>query len=316
MAGEGSAGGSRRRWPLLAGAGVLVLLVAGAAIFYFAALPGILAADYKDQARPEHEKVRTAMSRVYDTFNARTITGTSTRELKRAKGPDAFIHALHRVVARERRIFRPVQARIKDARRALRAADRKALADVADPPAIGGSSELDRANGVAAAERRYLRSAASYLSSYGRLIDFYNAELKFLQQASTSLAKGFANLPKHPGSPEAFAGPVDRIAGKLEREVRAGHRLKVPADEKRQHRELLSLFKDYAGNIRRFADAVRARDLAKVKAFPHQLSATAKHYKNAGRGSVGRLLTRSAYSRAIKGLKRLEDRIAQDYERL
>lgn len=295
---------------------VAVLLVAGAAVFYFAALPGILASDYKDGARPEHGRVRAAMNRVYDTFNPRTIGGASTAPLRHAKGPDAFVRALHKVTARERRVLRPVTARIHDARSALRAADRQALTDVADPPAIGGSGKLDDAKRVAADETGYLRAAGRYLTTYEHLLDFYNAELHFLELAGTSLGTGFGNLPKHPGSPEAFAGPVDRIAGKLEREVRAAKHIAVPRDERSQHRELIGIFRDYARNIRGLADAVRARDLAKVKAFPHQLAATAKRYRRAGRGSLERILTRSTYSRAIVSLRRREDRIAKGFEGL
>jgi hypothetical protein len=314
---EASGGTAKRRrlLPWLLG-GLGVLLVVGALIFYFAALPGILASDYKDQARPEHEKVRTAMSQVYATFSPATIGGTSTTELRKAKGPDAFVRALHKVIARERRVLQPVTARIHDARGVLRDADRKALTDVADPPAIGGSGDLDKASGIAGDEQRYLSSAAKYLSSYERLVRFYRAELRFLELAGTSLGTGFAHLPKNAGSPEAFAAPVDRIAGKLEREVRDGRKIDAPRDERSEKRELLAIFSAYAKNIRGFADAIRARDLAKVKAFPHQLAATAKRYRQKGRGEVRRILTHSAYSRAIEGLQRLEDRIARGYERL
>jgi hypothetical protein len=86
-------------------AGVGVLVVAGLIVFWFAVLPGELAADYKDGARKESHKVESALRRVYETFNAVTF-GEDARAVKKAKSPSQYLKALHRGVGCGRRSAR------------------------------------------------------------------------------------------------------------------------------------------------------------------------------------------------------------------
>ncbi|HEX8075606.1 MAG TPA: hypothetical protein VF545_11565 [Thermoleophilaceae bacterium] len=305
----------RRRWIVFGGAGVAVLLVAGAAIFYFAALPGILVDDYRDRARPEHRKVETAMGRVYRTFSAKTF-GVSSRDIDKAKTPDQYVRALHRAVARERRQLKPPRAAARHARNVLRGVDREALLEVADPPALHGAGKLPSARRVASAERRYLAASKGFLDEYERLVEYDLAVLNFSDRFGTTLGRGLAALPKHPQTPEAYARPLDAFAKKVERVADGFHAKPPNATDRRSQRAGLGAARFYARKLHGLADAVRARDLAKVNSFDREITTGLKKFRTGGRRELQRLLGHSRYSRSIRKLNGLEMRIATAYREL
>src|SRR5687767_9419892 len=77
-------------------AGLALLVVAGGAFYYFSAVPGRLADDYAEDARPVHDKVAFRLRRVFATFEARTFTTPPRyeRALERADTADQFLRAL------------------------------------------------------------------------------------------------------------------------------------------------------------------------------------------------------------------------------
>src|SRR5436309_3415 len=99
-----------KRGRLIVG-GVAALVLAGAVVFYFTSVPGILAGNYRDSARPEHRKVATAMRRVYATFVQGTFSERA-KESKRAKTSAQYIRATHRVARRRRQVLRPARTAV------------------------------------------------------------------------------------------------------------------------------------------------------------------------------------------------------------
>ena len=297
----------RGKWIL---GGVVLLVVAGALVFYFTAVPGMQADDYKKAAKPEHQKLVKAMARVDRTFSARTFS--ASRSVK-AKGADEYVRKLRIYVARERRDIKPARRAIKKARAALDGADEKALVDVPSWPLIGGSGDLEKAEDLADDERAFLGASRRFLPRYEKLIAATEAEIDFADETGLAMGHGVAAIPKSPTEPEQVAKPFDSVAAKLDRIGRAYRRRDAPREVAATKREELGLVGFLSRSFREFADAVRARDLAKVQSFDDRVSKGIDRY-DLGRKAVRRLLTKSSYSRDLRRLRRLDQRVERGYE--
>jgi hypothetical protein len=303
------------RWGRWLAGGVAALAIAGALVFYFAFLPGTLATDYRDSARPEHAKAVGAMRLVYATFVPKTFAQQS-EATERAKGRAQYVRASRREIALERRALRPARTSIREARAALKRVDEKAFTDVPDPPAIGGSGKLGDAHEVATRERRYMRDVRSFLSLYERLVDYKHAALDDYAHVVTVLDSSLRSLPENPTTPEQVATPIDAMAARLDRATRPYLRRKPPPGQRFEHRRDRSEIAFYVRELRALADAARARDLAKVKALDREVDAGARRYSRGGRRLLRRLITRSRYAHSIAALRKLELKIDRGYDRL
>jgi hypothetical protein len=297
-----------KRGRLLLG-GVVLLLVAGALVFYFAFVPGMQADDYKKAARPEHAKLVKAMERVDRTFSFRTFG--ASRKIK-AKSPEEYVRELRKFVAGERREIKPASTAIKKARSVLKDVNEGALLDVPSWPVIGGSGDLGKAEDLADDERAYLEASRRFLPRYARLVEYASDEIEFADQTGLAMGNGVAALPEHPTSPEQVARPMDSVAAKIERITRDYRRIKPPKDVRRTVHEALGLAQFLSRTFREFADAVRARDLAKINQFDETLSKGVDRYE-LGSKSVRRLVTKSSYSRELRRIRKLNQRVEKGY---
>lgn len=303
------------RWGRWLAGGAAVLAIAGALVYYFAFLPGKLATDYRDSARPEHAKAVGAMRLVYATFVPKTFAEQSDAT-ERAKGRAQYVRAARREIRLQRRVLLPARTSIRRARSALGRVDEKALTDVPDPPAIGGSGKLGDARGVAAQERRYMRDVRSFLSLYNRLVKYKYAALDDFARVVSVLDSSLRAVPDNPTTPEQVAGPIDTVATRLDRATRPYLRREPPPGQRFEHRRDNAEIAFYVRELHAMADAVRARDLAKVNSLDREVDAGTRRYSRGGRRLLRRLIRRSRYSRSIDALRKLELKIDRGYDRL
>ncbi len=291
---------------LIIGGGVAAIVLIGALVAYLVVAPGVLAGSYSDDAKPQHDKVRSAMERVYPTFDGETF-GTRDKSVERAKTPTQFVRALRRVTAQERADLEPANVALSDARKVMRETREGDLAAVPSWPALDGRGKLADADGIAADERRYVRESRRFLREYGRLIDFTRDDMEFAKRFGVTLGTGFDNLPKNPGTPEGFAKPLDAIARKLDQVRRSYQRTaKPPRDLRSEKRKTVALIAYSSRSLRGLAAAVRRRDLPAIKRFDKEFARGAKKYDAGSRASLRKLLTDSRLSAKVRRLKRLE----------
>jgi hypothetical protein len=282
-----------------------IVLIA-ALVAYLVVAPGVLAGSYSGDAKPQHDKVRSAMERVYPTFDSDTF-GSRDKSIDRAKTPTQYVRAVRRVTARERADLEPAAVALSDARKVVREMREDDLAAVPSWPALDGRGKLSDADAIAADERRYVRECRSFLREYGRLIDFTRDDLEFAKRFGLILGTGFDNLPKNPGSPEALAKPVDAIARRLDQVRRSYQRTAAPPrDLRREKRKTVALIAYTARSLRDLAAAVRRRDLPAVKRFDKEFARGARKYDVGSKASLRKLLTDSRLSARVRRLKRLE----------
>jgi hypothetical protein len=251
------------------------------------------------------------MNRVDRTFSTRTF-GTTAKV--KSKSPEAYVREVRKFVARERRDLKPARRAIAKARKVLKDVDEGALLDVPSWPAIGGAGDLSKAEDVSHDERAYLETSRRFVPRYSRLVEYASKEIDFADQIGLAMGNGLAALPEHPTSPEQVARPIDSVAAKIEKITRDYRRTKPPRDVKRTVDETVGVSRFISRTFRGFADAVRARDLAKINQFDETLSKGVDRYK-LGSKSLRALLTKSSYSRQLHRLRILEQRADAGYER-
>jgi hypothetical protein len=235
---------------------------------------------------------------------------------ERAKGRAQYVRAARREIVLQRRVLSPARTSIRRARAALASVEEKTLTDVPDPPLIGGSGKLADAREIAERERRYMRHVRSFLSLYNRLVKYRYAALDDFASVVSVLDGSLRALPENPTTPEQVAGPIDAMATRLDRATRPYRRRKPPVDQGAEHRRDSAEIAFYVGKLGAIADAVRARDLAEVKALDREVDAGARKYSRGGRRLLRRLITRSRYARSIAALRKLELKIDRGYDRL
>lgn len=290
--------------------GVGGLLLIAAIVFYFAALPGMLAGDYRDSARPKHRAVQRELRRVFDTFSSETF-GVDPREF-RTKSIDRYIARVGKVAERARKLLSQAQTAVTDGQEAVHDVDRGALLDVPSWPAIGN----DKAKRIAAMERDYLNKARAFLHDYHRLLGFSGALTGFGVRVGEGMAHGFKGIPKNPTSPGQVTGPVERIVATLKREQRVFRERPIAPGERRDRDAALALAAYFQRQLTAFNAAIRARDLAKIKSVGNSFEKGARPYERQARASLRRLLTESRYAREIGELQLLDRRIEAAYRRL
>jgi hypothetical protein len=305
----------RRRGAIIGGALAAIVLI-GALVAYLVVAPGVLAGNYGDDAKPQHDKVRQAMEGVYPTFDSNTF-GSSDKSVHRAKTPTQYVRALRRVTAKERADLQPAADALSDARKVMREMREDDLAEVPSWPALDGRGKLADADAIAADERRYVRESRSFLREYGRLIDYTRDDLDYAKRAGVILGTGFDNLPKNPGSPEAIAKPVDAIAADLARLRRAyQRRTKPPRDLRAEKRRGVALIDYTVRSLHGLTAAIRRRDLPAIKRFDKEFARGARQYRVGSRASLRKLLTDSRLSGRMHRLRRLEDELGRRLAKL
>ena len=295
---------------------MLLLAAAGGALaYYLDTQPDKLATEYRNRARPEHEKLERAMRAVYTTLNVR-VFGASDRFTRKAKTPEQYVVAIRRDMSRERRQLRPAVRAIRNARRALAGVDERRLTEVPSGWLLDGRGKLADAEQIPAAERRYLADARRFLDEYDELVDYTLFVVRFVEQSGVAMGRGFAKIPDRPTTPEQVAGPIDAVAADIDRFRKSLARRRPPPIERSDHRAVMNLFGFYSRTFRELADAVRARDLAEIEATEKDLSRGSRRYQRRTRGGVAKLLTNSQYSRAIRRLRDHERRLEEAYAKL
>jgi hypothetical protein len=242
--------------------------------------------------------------------------GADSSYLKKVKSPESYLRALRIVDEITRDNLRDARATIRRGKKDLADVDDEAIADVPDPPFIGGSGKLKEAQSLARKERRYLTMGRDFLRRYERLVDFNLELLRILDRASVSFGKGLANIPTNPTTPEAYSGPVDKIASDLEKHMRPLRKVEPPAEVRYWRRDSIDSYAFFARSLRGFARAVRARDLAGFNRRRREFQRGAKRVRALGRSELLRLLERSSYSRQIKKLNHTADALGGAFQHL
>jgi len=288
--------------------GVALLLVAGALVFYFAFLPGMLADDWEKKARQEHETAAMAFPRVFATFSELTF-GIDASQLAKAKTAEAYIKEVQFEAGFYRDNLKDVKVTIQRARRDIAAVDQDALVDVPEPPLIGTSGKLGDAHDIAALERRYLDTGRDFLRRYEKFVDFQLKAVREAERAQADLAKGLDSIPTNPGSVEAFTKPTEATAARLARHASVFRRMKPPPALRDELRATTAAYSFYARVLRGLVTAVRKRDLARIERFDKDFKAASKRYTRGEPQRLERVLHHSTYSRTIARMNRLGDRI-------
>ena len=288
--------------------GVGLLIVAGALVFYFAFLPGMLADDWEKKARQEHETAAMAFPRVFATFSELTF-GVDASALAKAKTAEAYIKEVELEAGLYRDTLKDVEVTIHRAKRDLAAVDEDALVNVPEPPLIGTSGKLADAHDIASLERRYLQMGRDFLRRYEDFVDFQVMAVREAERAQADLAKGMDSIPTNPGSVEAFVKPTEATAARLARHARTFRRMKPPPALREELRATTAAYNFYARLLRGLANAVRNRDLARIERFEKDFTTQSKRYTRGEPARLEKVLHHSTYSRTIARLNRLGDRI-------
>jgi hypothetical protein len=303
------------RWGRWLAGGAVALVLAGALVFYFAFLPGVLAGDWKDGAREEYERSGRAMRDVYSTFHAGTF-GVDLRALRRAKTIPAYLERLSRIATRSRDRLDAARSGTTNAANALSDLERGKLRHVPDWPLIGGSGALADAEKIADDERAYVRRARRFLAGYRRLVLYNKALVGFSTRAADAILHGLARVPEHPSEIEQLTRPLDRTVASLRRETRVFDRRATPPGMRAERRLTLEVVRVYGRELTELADAVRALDSARVDRAAKAFAGSAKRFSEISDPTIRRLLLRSKYRRQIDALRRADRQIAGRYDDL
>ena len=300
------------RWVAIGAGG---LLLVGAAIFYFAAVPGMAGDDYQERAKPEHERIRVELHNVLRTFSS-GVLGADDRA-DRAKTRKQWLKLFRRdVAARRLRLFQTESA-ITNARNAFEFPERDKLLDVPGWPLIQGRGDLGAANDVADLERDYLRKSTAFLRSYERLVRWFYSVTAFNGRVGKIIGYGVERaLRAAKSGPDKAAARVDQIVRGLRSELRRFRVRHAPAELRREHRIITAAGDFYVREFRGLARAVRTLDFQAATRFDRTLPAGERRYGRKLRKLFPRLLTRSSYARSVRELRRLERRIAKEYDRI
>ncbi|HEX8064916.1 MAG TPA: hypothetical protein VF520_00165 [Thermoleophilaceae bacterium] len=295
----------RRRWlPVLAG--VLVLALIGAAVaYYLTEVPDRLAADYADQAKPEHQRARTAMRRVYATFSSTTF-GVSRKSTKKAKTTRQQARAVEQSSRRELRQLTPATRAIRRAKRALARVDEEDLLEVPSAPLLDGRGKLEDADEIADREERYLRDARRFLRDYERVVAYRIADLEYNRKAAAALYGGILRIPSHPTSPAQVTRPVEAGVRKAEGFLSRFRKRKPPPDLRREHRLGVTANALALKKLRELTGQVRRLDIAAAEETDKEIGAIGKRYERRTRGAIARLLGGSRVARERRSLRRRE----------
>lgn len=295
-------------------AGVIVLVLAGAVLFYLLAVPGMLASSYKERAEPEHEKVEKALDPVYETWGRQTL-GWDNRPIEKADKPGEYVRAVEKVTSRHLRDLAPAQVAISRAQRNLKKIDEERLTDTPDWPLLGGRAELGEAEDIASREEDYLRKGRRFLKEYRRLIDYEIDETRFYRRLGVTMGRGLADVADA-DTPDEFVRSNDRMTRKIAGQIRRFKKMKPPAERRDEHRNVAAGFAFIIGELRRASSAVRRLDLQELEGVERRLARGTKPYDRKTQRHFRRLIARSTYVRQIRGLERLEGRIGRAYDDL
>lgn len=295
-------------------AGVIVLALAGAVLFYLLAVPGMLASSYKERAEPEHEKVEEALAPVFETWGRRTL-GWDNRPIEKADKPGEYAPAVEKVTSRHLRDLAPAQVAISRAERKLAKIEEERLTDTPDWPLLGGRAELGEAEEIASREEDYLRRGRRFLKEYRRLIDYEIDETRFYRRIGVTIGRGLSTL-EDAGTPEQFARSNDRMVRQIASQLRGFRKLKPPAERRDEHRNVSAGFDFIIRELRGLSTAVRNLDLQRIEQGERRVSRGSKRYDRTTQRHFRRLISRSTYVRQMRGLERLEGRIGRAYDAL
>lgn len=288
-------------------------MLGGALAFYLLAMPGRLASDWKDDAEPQQQRVRTVMRDVYRSMSAKTF-GADTRSIQRARNPDQYVRAIDRTTAKELRQIGPARTAINRAERTLAKLDEEALTETPDWPALGGRGDLEEVEDIAEREEAYLRDVRSFLKRYKRLVDFAVNNIRAVRRFGVTLGRGFDTIPDSPTSPGQVTGPLDATARNLNKAVRLLRKQKAPPELRKDHRTFFGYVRFVIAEVRKLSSAVRRRDLAGIEAFDRNMRRGSKRYPT--RVTLRKLVVGSSYAKRIRRLRDAERTLLRAYERL
>lgn len=298
---------------LAIGAGAVLII--GAAIFYFAVLPGIAAGDYRDDAKAEHDRIRREIHAVFPTFRP-DVLGARIVKGKRAKTIEQRLTLVRREVAARRRRLEATQAALRNARNAFEFPERDALLGVPGWPLIGGVGGLGKATDVADLEREYLRKGDAFLRGYERVVRWLYTVNALDGRIGKIIGYGVTKALRVKSGPKEFAAQVDRIVAGLRSELRRFRVRHAPPELKRDHGIIVARVEFYAREFQGLASAVRKLDVEGANRFDRTFAAGDRRFERRMRTSFLPFFTRSTYARSIRELQRLERRIGTAYDRL
>jgi hypothetical protein len=294
-------------------AGVVLLALTGAALFYLLSVPDRLASSYKEDAEPEHEKIEKALGPVARSFSRRTF-GEDTSEIGRAKRPGTYVRALERVTRRELKEIGPARRSIKRAERELEEIDEEAMTETPDWPLLGGRGDLKKAEEIAGEERDYLSKSRRFLREYRRLVDWASDRLRFYRRFGLTLGRGFGSIPENPSSPGQVTRPLERTADEIAAQARRFRRVKAPSEVRREHRNIAASVEFVVSEVRGLATAVRNLDLQRINQFDRRVTRGLRRYDRRSTGHFRTLIARSIYVRLINDVERRERQIGRAYD--
>lgn len=295
--------------------GVVVLALAGAAILYLLAVPGMLSSSYKERAEPEHEKAEEALQPVLAAFSRRTL-GVDNRPIEKAKRPGQYVKAVLRVTDENLRNLGRARRTIKRAEQKLGAVDEDKITDVPDWPLLGGHGDLDDVENVSGEEEDYLRKARRFLRDFRTLVDYESDSARFIRRAGLTFGRAGDAIPERPTSPGQVTGPIDRCVRDIGSQRRRFARFKVPRERRGEHRNLLATVDFIVAELRRFTAAIKRLDVSAAQQIDRRLARGSKRFDRRTQANFRKLVARSSYVRQIRDLERREITIGRLYERL
>jgi hypothetical protein len=290
-----------------------VIAVVGAIAFYMLAMPGRLAADYKEDAEPAQKELRSAMRPVFRTLSPETF-GFDARSVRKAKTPDQYVRAIDKATSSSLRRLEPAHTAIRRAKRVLEDADEEALYETPDWPLLGGRGDLEDAEAIAEDERRYVSEARAFLKHYDRLLSYTLDMANFVKGFGVAFGRGFASIPDRPTSPGQVTGPLGRTVSRLDREMRTLRRLKAPPELRADHKTQVAFVRFVIRQIDSLSSAVKARDLQRIEAWDNEFARGTRRYDTTV--SLRRLVKRSSYAKSVRKLRGTERRLLRGFERL
>ena len=296
-------------------AGVLVLAVAGAVLFYLLAVPGMLSSSYKDRAEPEHEKAERALRPAYAAFGRQTF-GVDNRPIEKAKKPGQYVKAVLRVSDENLRNLSRARRTIKRAEAELKKVDEEKITDTPDWPLLGGRGDLDDVDRVAGEEEKYLSRARRYLREFRALVDYEADAARFYRRAGLTFGRAGEAIPENATSPGQITRPVDRAVDEIRSQARRFKRVKPPPERRAEHRNDLAAVDFVVAELRRFSSAIKRLDISAAEQIDRRLARGSKRYDRRTQSHFRRLLRRSRHVRQIDDLESRERKIAKLYEGL
>jgi hypothetical protein len=296
---------------------IVLVLAAGAAAYWFVAVPDQIASDYRSAAQPEHARLAGVMETVESTFTASNFSSGNYRKVNRAPSPERFLRAYRRESRDRKRRLRVPAGHIARGREALKTVDRARLLSVDSKPLLGGSDGVKASTALADQELAYLRAARRTLDEYDEVVKQLLAYQRVEDRVATTLARGLGAFPSRAVTdPKQLTRPLDRLARRLRPYRRAYRRLSLPPEMRADRAVSAASITVIVQELRRTSRAYANFDNAGAQAAQARLSRRIRRLSKRRRGSLSALVGASATRRAFDDLQTRDQRIRRAYEEL